>query len=57
MEEEKGFLESAITNDTKKNVKFFNLGQKNDWKKILDSKIANKLNIAFKNEMSELKYL
>ncbi len=56
LEDEKGFLESAITKTTKKNIKFFNLGQENDWKKILDDTIAKKLNIAFKNEMGELKY-
>ena len=35
---------------------FFNLGFKNDWKKILPKEITNKMNIQFSNELKELEY-
>ena len=36
MEQKQGFQESMIKNDNSGNVNFFNLGQKNDYKKLLD---------------------
>jgi len=57
LENKQGFEESAFSLKEKKNIKFFNLGQKNDWRKILDKKIAKKIEIHFKNVMSELNYL
>ena len=57
MEEKQGFDESIISGKTKKKIKFFNLGKKNDWKKLLDHETVKKINNAFKNEMSELNYL
>ena len=41
MEERKGFNESVTSPKTKKKIKFFNLGQKNNWKELLDSKNIN----------------
>jgi hypothetical protein len=42
-----------------KNVKtnFFNMGKKNDWRKILPEEIKEKIERIFKKEMKELKYL
>ena len=57
MEAKEGFFESTISHQTKKKVKFFNLGRKNDWRKLLDNKTVQKINRAFKNEMDELNYL
>jgi len=57
MENKQGFEEAAFSSKEKKKIKFFNLGQKNDWRKILDKKIAKKMEIHFKNVMSELNYL
>ena len=37
--------------------KFFYLGKENDWKKLLDSKIRDKINNQFKSEMNELGYI
>ena len=56
LEKEKGFSESSI-DKTGKKIPFFNLGPKNDWKNKLDSKVAEKLEKAFKSEMEELGYL
>ena len=36
---------------------FFNLGQNNNWKKLLDIKIAKNIEAYFAKEMKELKYL
>ena len=36
---------------------FFNLGPKNDWKKILEKEFAEKIETNFEKEMKELKYL
>jgi hypothetical protein len=57
LEKEKGFTESWVDEKTGKKIPFFNLGPKNDWKKKLDTKIAEKLEKAFKSEMEELGYL
>ena len=43
MENETGFQESLIDNKTGKKAKFFYLGPKNDWKKLLDKVIQKKL--------------
>ena len=52
MEENEGFEEAANTN-----IKFFNLGPKNDWKKTLDKKLKDNIEKNFENEMKELKYI
>ena len=57
MEKNQGFIESTISYTTKQKIKFFNLGKKNNWKKLLDHKTIKKINNAFKNEMHELNYL
>ncbi len=56
MEKEHGFIESSINNVGKKN-KFFNLGPKNNWKKILDKNVSEEINKRFELEMKELGYL
>ena len=38
-------------------IKFFNMGIKNDWKKLLDKKIKENLEKELENEMKELNYL
>ena len=56
IENENGFVEAPLDiNGSKK--KFFYLGPKNDWKKILDKETVIKIENSFENEMKELKYL
>ena len=55
-EESSGFREGA-ENIIGKNNKFFYLGPKNDWKKLLSKKIRNEIEIIFKKEMLEVGYL
>ena len=57
MEDVNNFEESMISSKTKKKIKFFNLGEKNNWKALLDKSLIRKINSHFKTEMSELGYL
>ena len=57
LEQEKGFKEAKTNSETGEKIPFFNLGAKNDWKKILDPDIKTKIEINFKKEMKELGYL
>ncbi len=57
LEKEKGFFEAKVNAETGKKIPFFNLGPKNDWKKMLDVNIRKKIEQAFKKEMVELGYL
>ena len=57
LEKEVGFNESKIDKKTGKKINFFNLGKKNDWKKMIAPKIKEKIENDFKEEMEELGYL
>ena len=54
-EQTHGFIEAPIL--LNKSSSFFNMGPKNDWRKLLNKKIAKKIEKEFKIEMSELNYL
>ena len=56
MEKKDGFAESNIGKDGNRN-KFFFLGPKNDWSKILDRQISSDIEKEFETEMKELGYL
>ena len=47
----------GLFDENAKNKNFFNLGKKNNWKKILNKNILNKLEKNFHNEMKELGYM
>ena len=57
LEKKTGFFEAKTNKETGEKIPFFNLGEKNDWKIILDPKISKNLENAFKKEMKELNYL
>ena len=57
LEKEEGFFEAKKDKKTGKKIPFFNLGPKNDWKTLLDQKIREKIEKAFRKEMIELNYL
>ena len=57
LEKKKGFFEGKINSKTGEKIPFFNLGPKNDWKKLLDPKTRIKIEEAFRKEMKELNYL
>ena len=56
MEKKDGFSESNIGKDGNRN-KFFFLGPKNNWRKILDDQVSNDIEKEFEKEMKELKYI
>ena len=56
MEETLGFAEAAKNKKGGRN-KFFYLGPKNNWEKILDKEIADEISSKFEPEMKELGYL
>ena len=51
-----GFKESIFSKKYNKNLKFFNLGQKNDWKNLLDYETGKEIKKKFYAEMKELNY-
>ena len=57
MENKFGFSETLMNKNTGKKNKFFYLGPKNDWKKMLDVKIKKEIENKFEKEMKELSYL
>jgi len=56
-EENEIFYEAVIDNNTGKRKNFFNLGPQNNWRKLLDKKNVDKIEISFEKEMVELGYL
>ena len=57
LEAKESFAEAKEDKNTGKKIKFFNMGIKNDWKKLLDKKIKGNLEKELENEMKELNYL
>ena len=57
MEKDKGFIESTENKLTGQKNKFFYLGPKNDWRKLLDKEIADEISSRFEPGMKELGYL
>ena len=56
-EENEIFYEALFDINTGKRKNFFNLGPKNDWRKLLDKKNKDKIEKNFEKEMIELGYL
>ena len=57
LEADKGFFEASTNEETGKKIPFFHLGDKRDWKNILDLELKKKIENNFKIEMVELGYL
>ena len=56
MEKTYGFSEAVTSLSSKKKITFFNLGPKNDWKKLLNEDLKTKLSEVFKKNLAELYY-
>ena len=56
LEKKDGFFEGKTNTNTGEKIPFFNLGPKNDWKKILDKNILEKINKVFEKDLNELNY-
>ena len=57
IENSKGFLESVKSKKKNSQIPFFNMGPKNDWKKILNEDLKVKINNIFEKNLKELSYL
>ena len=55
-EQQEGFSEAPKSKVGDKKIPFFNLGPKNNWKKILDQDLKDKLNNIFEKKLEELSY-
>ena len=55
--EKEGFSEAVMSKKEKKKISFFNLGPKNDWTKILDKNLTEKIEQAFEESMKDLNYI
>ena len=55
-EKENGFIESIKSKNSKKKIKFFNLGFKNKWKKIIPKIYHEKINELFSEDLIKLGY-
>ena len=55
-ETNEGFLENVYSQKTKKKINFFNLGSKNEWRKIVPKKFHEKINNIFSEDLKNLKY-
>ncbi len=57
IEKNEGFSESVLSKNDTKQIPFFHLGPKNDWKNIFDRNYQKKLNEIFKLNLKELNYI
>jgi len=57
MEREKGFDESMVDKKTGEKITFFNLGEKNNFKDILEKNLINEMNDYFKYQLKKYKYI
>ena len=57
MEEKSGFTEANLDKITGEKIKFFNLGNKNNFNYMLDKNLIVKINNSFKDELSLNNYL
>ena len=55
-EKNEGFSEAILSKKGDKKIPFFFMGPDNDWKKILDKSIKNKIIEAFEKNLNELSY-
>ena len=56
LEKNKGFSEALTKKNSKEKIKFFNLGEKNDYRKLLNEDLINKMNNIFQEELVKYKY-
>ena len=56
LEKNSGFRESMIGKKNNQKLKFFNLGKKNDYKKLLDDKLINEINSLYQEQLHKYYY-
>ena len=56
LEKEKGFAEAITKKGSDEKLTFFNLGKDNNYKKLLNNDLINKMNNLFQNELIKYNY-
>ena len=56
LEKEEGFVEAMVDKKTSKKLKFFNLGENNDYKKLLKSNLIKEMSLLYKQQIQNFKY-
>ena len=56
LEDEKGFSEAITKKGSDEKIKFFNLGKDNDYRKLLNENLINKMNNLYQEELVKYKY-
>ena len=56
LESKEGFREAVLKKGTKKKLKFFNLGSRNNYKKLLNKELIEKINILYQDQLQKYDY-
>ena len=56
LEKTKGFNEAVLKKGSKEKIKFFNMGKKNDYRKLLSNKLIKEMNIIYKDQLKKYNY-
>ena len=56
LEKEKGFYEAISKKNSSEKIKFFNLGNKNNYKNLLNKNLIDEINLFYKDELKKYNY-
>ena len=56
LEKEKGFYEAVSKKNSSEKIKFFNLGNKNNYKNLLNKNLIDEINLFYKDELKKYDY-
>ncbi|MDC3035988.1 sulfotransferase domain-containing protein [Candidatus Pelagibacter sp.] len=56
LEQIEGFREAVFKKGTKEKIKFFNMGKKNDFRKLLDKELVEEMNILYEEQLNKYNY-
>ena len=56
LEKEKGFYEAVSKKNSSEKIKFFNLGNKNNYKNLLNKNLIDEINLFYKDELKKYNY-
>ena len=56
LEKEKGFYEAISKKNSSEKIKFFNLGNKNNYKDLLNKNLIDEMNLFYKDELKKYDY-
>ena len=56
LEKEKGFYEAISKKNSSEKIKFFNLGNKNNYRDLLNKNLLDEMNLFYKDELKKYDY-